>query len=416
MFLRLALLLLLAPAAHAQWTDIGATLGLSGSLSVRNVATDGDVHVVAVGVDPFNANRFALLRSLDGGATWAETFSGFDATADAPFLGDLDGQFVALVATDEETTHVLRSSDQGATWAATPTPAPGGGAWAARIGTTYVLSGADGTHRSTDDGATWTTLTSTIHRDLVVFGGQVYGRTASGGYIERLDGDAWTRLTDPNLRFLQSLWAADGRLWAKRTRDAAPYASSDGTTWATASATGAWLVATPGAGGTSPWMLHTSSLPPLLVTTDEAATTTDVTAGYPLNGVGDQICPGTFSITPTEVLARVNCGVFDMRLYRYDLGGITATTGAPDAPALRVSVAPHPMRDAATVRLSGLAPGISARVTLLDALGREVARLHDGPLAGDPLALPTGLAPGVYVVRVRTSDGHAASRRLVVAR
>lgn len=55
----------------------------------------------------------------------------------------------------------------------------------------------------------------------------------------------------------------------------------------------------------------------------------------------------------------------------------------------------------------------------MDALGRSVATVFDGPLAAgsvQTLAVDTSrLAPGVYVVRV-TGETFAQSRRLVVAR
>ncbi len=62
------------------------------------------------------------------------------------------------------------------------------------------------------------------------------------------------------------------------------------------------------------------------------------------------------------------------------------------------------------------APG-PLRVDLLDALGRTVAVLHDGP-ATDGLTLTVdvrGLAPGVYVARASTQTA-AATARVVVAR
>ena len=57
------------------------------------------------------------------------------------------------------------------------------------------------------------------------------------------------------------------------------------------------------------------------------------------------------------------------------------------------------------------------RATLIDALGRTVAVLHDGEAAGIlALGMDTrALAPGVYVVRV-VAGGRVASARLVVAR
>ncbi len=87
-----------------------------------------------------------------------------------------------------------------------------------------------------------------------------------------------------------------------------------------------------------------------------------------------------------------------------------STDGEPDA--VRVSVAaagPVPFTDATAVSVSADAP---VRVTLVDALGRTVAVLHDGPLAGRTRLAVDGraLAPGVYVVRAESASGNAALR------
>ena len=59
-----------------------------------------------------------------------------------------------------------------------------------------------------------------------------------------------------------------------------------------------------------------------------------------------------------------------------------------------------------------------ASVRVFDALGREVARLHDGPLAAGPHTLrldAAALPAGVYVLRLR-AGGETAVRRLAVVR
>lgn len=67
-----------------------------------------------------------------------------------------------------------------------------------------------------------------------------------------------------------------------------------------------------------------------------------------------------------------------------------------------LSIRPNPAGDRAEVVLR-LSAARQARVVVLDALGREVAVLHDGPLAAgaNDFALNAALlAPGVYVVRL----------------
>ena len=77
---------------------------------------------------------------------------------------------------------------------------------------------------------------------------------------------------------------------------------------------------------------------------------------------------------------------------------------------------PNPSSGRVSVDLTVDAPGY-ARVALYDALGREVAVLHDGPVTGLTRAtVDTGaLAPGVYVVRAVTPE-LALTRTLSVAR
>ena len=92
---------------------------------------------------------------------------------------------------------------------------------------------------------------------------------------------------------------------------------------------------------------------------------------------------------------------------------------SPMAAPLRLAVAafPNPARGMATVSATLSAAGFAA-VAVLDVLGREVARLHDSPLAAgthtfalDASALPAG----VYVVRL-LAGSEARSQRLVVVR
>ena len=84
----------------------------------------------------------------------------------------------------------------------------------------------------------------------------------------------------------------------------------------------------------------------------------------------------------------------------------------PSAPALAV-VGPNPTRSRTALAVSGAGP---VRVVLVDALGREVARLWDGAAAPARLAVDvSGLAPGVYTA-VASGAGGRAAVRLVVAR
>ncbi|WP_420454764.1 hypothetical protein [Rubrivirga sp.] len=115
----------------------------------------------------------------------------------------------------------------------------------------------------------------------------------------------------------------------------------------------------------------------------------------------------------------------DDRLYVATAVGVWHTAGpayevaGEDRPAappgLGVSAWPNPTERAATVAVELEAPGV-VRVTVTDALGREVAALHDGPAAdGQRWTVDTGRwAPGTYVVRAETMAGAVTAGLTVV--
>jgi hypothetical protein len=105
------------------------------------------------------------------------------------------------------------------------------------------------------------------------------------------------------------------------------------------------------------------------------------------------------------------------RMYLYENTGPVASEPAPAAAPTLALAGPNPARSRATVTVS-LPEAGPARLTLVDALGREVAVVVDGevPSGPHPAAFDVGgLAPGVYVARL-VAGGAVASVRLTVAR
>ena len=144
--------------------------------------------------------------------------------------------------------------------------------------------------------------------------------------------------------------------------------------------------------------------------------------GVGVDGQGQTLVTGRFSGTVDAdpgagVLALASASPFDYDVFvvAYDSRGAlaarpTPTDTEPEA-AVALAVYPSPTSGPAWVRVPGrLASG---RVSVHDALGREVAVLHDGPVPaqGLRLAVPR-LAAGAYTVRA----GATASARLVVVR
>ena len=119
----------------------------------------------------------------------------------------------------------------------------------------------------------------------------------------------------------------------------------------------------------------------------------------------------------------------DGRLYAGTDGGLWRTTapvvevsevGAPAArpEAVSVAVSPNPAGGAARVTVELGEPAVSLSVSVVDALGRRVAVLHEGPAAAGALALDVAtaeLAPGLYAAVARTSGG-VVSVRFTAAR
>ncbi len=95
----------------------------------------------------------------------------------------------------------------------------------------------------------------------------------------------------------------------------------------------------------------------------------------------------------------------------------TAGEGAPSSPAARLALAgPNPSAGGAVVSVT-LSQARDARVAVVDALGRTVAVLVDGPLPAGTTALrwTGGAAPGVYRLTLAV-DGAATSLGLTISR
>ena len=126
-------------------------------------------------------------------------------------------------------------------------------------------------------------------------------------------------------------------------------------------------------------------------------------SGRPAGGVGD-------------TLLVYSGGSADRLVIEINSLFCVASEPAPEALTLDLTLSPNPTRSFSVLALALPALG-SARIVAVDALGREVAVLHDGPspealtLRVDTSAWPVGL----YVVRASAGE-RAASVRLVVVR
>lgn len=90
----------------------------------------------------------------------------------------------------------------------------------------------------------------------------------------------------------------------------------------------------------------------------------------------------------------------------------SAGVAAANANALRLAIAPNPVRDDAAIAFTLARDGV-ARVEVLDLAGRRVATLADGAMRAGDHALRwsgAGARPGVYLVRLACADGVRVQR------
>ncbi len=95
---------------------------------------------------------------------------------------------------------------------------------------------------------------------------------------------------------------------------------------------------------------------------------------------------------------------------------VVAVENGPHSPTTTLRVRPNPVRDGERLSV-GLPRGTALRVDAFDALGRRVHASDVAPGSGmRPITIDLrGWVPGVYVVRVTTSDGRTLAARVVRA-
>ncbi|MEM0961906.1 MAG: T9SS type A sorting domain-containing protein [Bacteroidota bacterium] len=137
---------------------------------------------------------------------------------------------------------------------------------------------------------------------------------------------------------------------------------------------------------------------------------------------GEALIGGSYRGTATFDLGVSNetlnsSGIQNAFLVRTRIGAAVSTGPEVEDGGVRVTASPNPTRGPLAVTLRQRSTGM-ATVTLIDALGRRVAILHEGLLAtGDhTIAFDAATLPaGVYIIRVVTPAG-VASRMVTVAR
>ncbi len=418
-FLFLALLLLasfLTPTASAQWERIDTNYGIGGAYTTNLATFDGTYLYATVLYSP---PVLHLFRSADHGATWTEQ-TGFPpgVAGSANFFSVLEGR-LAMGGVAGSSALFLFSDDQGATWDQVLAPGVGSPKAMARQGNLHIVATANLFARSTDDGQTWANVAGspTAGGAVVIAANRVIAIAQFGFLHESSDqGLTWSALTIAGNSIATALWEEGSTTYVKLNAGSL-YASTDGgTTWnaqPTFDPLGFTFV-TPGPGMDNALTLSSVGAP--LVTIDQGATATDLTAGYPLD-INGAPCTSNFAMTDEFVIANAwGCFNNNTGVYRQMYTAVTAIEEPVIASVVTLgNPRPNPGSDVVEVRLRTTSPG-AVTLSLYDLLGREVAVLDRSTrLAGthDVSFNVRDLPAGSYVLRLSTGSG-VASRMISV--
>lgn len=173
-----------------QSTDNGTTWTATGLMGNEVAA------VVGAGSSLWALENGILLRSTNGGASWAPIASGF---VSGTFLANSGGSIVVC----SEGGVISRSADNGATWSTGAVPGSANNlaeAFVVKNSLYFVLSSDSGLFRSEDNGITWTTVNTGLkgtisHSALISAGNGLFAAGDSGIFLSVNNGTTWNTIT-----------------------------------------------------------------------------------------------------------------------------------------------------------------------------------------------------------------------------
>ncbi len=431
----------------APWQNVSDPAQIDGPLP-RSFFSTGTAFLVGM-------ERAGVLRS-EGGAAWAP--AGRFAAHHNADLAALTRHRGALVGAWVNIERIVRSADRGATWSTAHRRLPSldDAAGFVSLDSVLLAAGLEGIYRSTDADAREWTLISTGLRNVDGFvrvGNRLYAGATGGLYQRPASGTTWTQVLDHNLNQFDAgvsgsrlivnggngsqrslrISVDGGQTWTASIplRPALQVAATSrafvaaftnfgafgGGTFQRSLDDGAtWHNLKPALGDSlAPTLLDNRGDTLLAIGSTYLAASLDHGTTWrrvPHTGLGFSFGPGSETSAPvaltrmddTLYVAFQGNGVWKRSLA--DLGFVTGAPAAARAATTGLSVAPNPARGATTVSFRLAAPG-PATVAVVDALGRTVALLHDGPLGAGTHRFVWGgdAPPGLYVLRVATADG-----------
>lgn len=220
------------------WTNIPA---MSSYYVMALINNGNDIFATNLGNNGITSNGGGVVRSLDGGTTWASasiglsglncrafTANGADvfagtyyysgiyksgnngSTWSKTYLPGVTPNYQVLSMTTlgsiiftgvNNTNFVYKSADNGVTWTTTATTSKP--VWALGANATYLFAGTstDGMRRSTNNGTSWTTINSGLPtvgeksiRAITVSGSKIYVGNSRGVFVSSNDGTTWTAI------------------------------------------------------------------------------------------------------------------------------------------------------------------------------------------------------------------------------
>ncbi len=369
-----------------------------------------------------------FVRSRDGGVTWETTLTGLPGIAD---ICALPGGIILLACAEDG---MLRSSDNGATWqepAGLPAVAyncqaigrsPVTGTLVAHVDRIYEY-GETSLYVSHDDGASWQPLDPPLFPDVAITliradaAGNFYlGQFETGLMRSTDDGQTWQQVANLEDDYFCFTETAGGTLLVGTST---VYRSDDGgATW------------TYSGDGLSPWRSAAGGKVGMNGVSGIArGAGGDLFLSYLMTGVFRSVDGGftwarcdsgltdTYDVTHAVDDSQGNVYV------SFTLGGVYHwTADATPAPTAAAAVrlwpaAPNPCNPRTVLRFS-LPRSMPVTLDLLDAAGRRVRRLWEGPRPAGPQAVTCDgrdLAGGVYFYRL-TGPGWSRTGRFTLVR